>query len=181
MATPPDFTAGQVLTAAQINAVGLWLVKTQTIGNAVTSVTVNDAFSADYDTYLVTINGGVASAGVDIQLRIGNAAAGYYGTRIGTTYTSDTVIVSRDNNTAQFGFAATGSTNSLQMYAIIGSPFLPKITTLTAFVSLTATTGFGGTYNGILNNSNPYTSFELRSGATTLSGGVIRVYGYNAP
>ena len=32
MATPPDFSVGQVLTAAHMDAVGLWLVKTQTKG-----------------------------------------------------------------------------------------------------------------------------------------------------
>jgi hypothetical protein len=40
MATPPDFSSGAVLTAAQMNSVGLWLVKTQTVGTAVSSVAV---------------------------------------------------------------------------------------------------------------------------------------------
>jgi hypothetical protein len=40
MATPPDFSSGAVLTAAQMNSVGLWLVKTQTVGTTVSSVAV---------------------------------------------------------------------------------------------------------------------------------------------
>ena len=37
MATPPDFSSGQVLTSSAMNSVGLWLVKTQTVGTAVSS------------------------------------------------------------------------------------------------------------------------------------------------
>ena len=55
MATPPDFTSGQILTAAQMNAVGLWLVKTQTIGTGVTSVSVTDAFPSDYSNFKILI------------------------------------------------------------------------------------------------------------------------------
>ncbi len=47
--TYPSFSAGDILTAADMNAVGLWLVKTQTVGTAVASVTVTDAFSSTYD------------------------------------------------------------------------------------------------------------------------------------
>ena len=52
MATPPTFSSGSVLTAAQMNAVGLWLVKTQTVGTAVSSVSVTDVFSSNYDNNL---------------------------------------------------------------------------------------------------------------------------------
>lgn len=47
------FTTGEVLTASDTNTYlansGLVFVKSQTIGSAVTSVTVSDAFSATYD------------------------------------------------------------------------------------------------------------------------------------
>jgi hypothetical protein len=53
MATPPDFSVGQVLTAAQMNAVGLWLVKTQTIAAGSTDVTVTNAFPDDFDVFIM--------------------------------------------------------------------------------------------------------------------------------
>ena len=56
MATPPVFSAGAVLTAAQMNAVGLWEIKTQTIGTGVASFEVTGAFSSDYDNYKIVIN-----------------------------------------------------------------------------------------------------------------------------
>ena len=43
----PVFASGDVLNASDMNGVGLWLVKTQTIGTGVSSVVVTGAFSAD--------------------------------------------------------------------------------------------------------------------------------------
>jgi hypothetical protein len=40
----------------------LTLIKTQTIGTAVSSVTVTGAFSTTYDNYKIIVSGGVASA-----------------------------------------------------------------------------------------------------------------------
>jgi len=51
--TYPSFTSGDILTAADMNAVGLWLVKTQTVGTAVSSVQVTGAFSSTYDNPLI--------------------------------------------------------------------------------------------------------------------------------
>jgi hypothetical protein len=77
MATPPDFTTGAVLTAAQMNAVGLWLVKTQTVGSAVPDVTVTDAFSADYDNYKILYTGGTASGAVGpLNMKLGSSTTG---------------------------------------------------------------------------------------------------------
>ena len=53
--TYPVFATGDVLNASDMNAVGLWLVKTQTIGSGVGSVAVTGAFSADYDNYKIIV------------------------------------------------------------------------------------------------------------------------------
>ena len=44
---------------------GMRLVKKQTIGTAVSSVNVTNAFSATYENYLILISGGVASTTAD--------------------------------------------------------------------------------------------------------------------
>ena len=54
----PVFASGDVLNASDMNGVGLWLVKTQVIGTAVSSVTVTSAFTTDYDQYMITVTGG---------------------------------------------------------------------------------------------------------------------------
>ncbi len=87
----PVFATGDVLNASDMNAVGLWLVKSQTIGTGVSSVTVTGAFSANYDRYKITVSGGVASTPLDIRLTLGSTATGYYGFLFYRAYNTNTV------------------------------------------------------------------------------------------
>lgn len=178
MATPPTFSAGAVLTAAQMNAVGLWLVKADTIGSAVATVTVSSAFSADYDLYLITVSGGVASVNGAMRIQFGATTTGYYGSRIGTAYNSDTVIVSRDNNATLCNHAGVGTTDTLDAYMIVNNPYATKRTEITAFTRNPVTTGGAHTYNGFVDTATSYTAFTISPAAGTYTGGTVRVYGY---
>jgi hypothetical protein len=46
MATPPDFSSGAVLTAAQMNSVGLWKVASGSLSTATTNF--QGCFTSDY-------------------------------------------------------------------------------------------------------------------------------------
>jgi hypothetical protein len=176
MATPPDFTTGQVLTAAQMNAVGLWLVKTQTVGTAVSSVTVSDAFSADFNNYLVTYSGGVGSGTANINLRFGSTNTGYYAQLIYAQYgaTSALALVP-DNNAAQFSRVGTVATTFAHLNIAITTPFLTNRT----FVSSQWTGAIqSGNYQGFLDNATSYTAFDIFPSGGTITGGTICVYGY---
>ena len=174
MATPPDFISGAVLTAAQMNAVGLWLVKTQTIGTAVSSVTVTGAFSSDYENYLVTITGGSATTDANIQIRLGVSATAYSGSLIYSTYTIASLALAQDNNTGQFSFAGSGAVNGLQLSARILGPNLAKHTGIaTDYIGNLS----GGNYAGIHKANTQHTAFTIIASAGTWTGGTIRVYG----
>jgi hypothetical protein len=67
MATPPDFTTGQVLTAAQMNGVGLWLVKTGTFTTQ--DLIADTAFSTEYDRYLLTTSFTYTNTAAEIRLQ----------------------------------------------------------------------------------------------------------------
>ena len=179
MATPPDFTAGQVLTAAQMNAVGLWLVKSQTIGSAVSSISVTDAFSADYDNYRIIVSGGVASTSTHISLRMGTTNAGYYWGTITTRYDTGATVNNNGNNVAQWDLPFYGTTDSLGGVADVLCPFLSKNTRLVQAVPENTTTSAGTRVGGgYLNNTTSYTSFTLTVGSGTVTGGIVAVYGY---
>ena len=52
------YSAGDVLTAAELNASsGIVFVKSETVGTAVSSVTVTNAFSATFQNYKIVIDG----------------------------------------------------------------------------------------------------------------------------
>ena len=176
----PTFASGDVLLASDMNAVGLWLVKTQTVGTGVSSVTVTGAFSSTYDNYRITWTGGTLSTGTLVSVYMGAspAANGYSGGRASVTV-AGVANGNGDNNNTNWSYAGVGGTNSCNMAFDL---FNPNLTTRTWIFSqyfefLTATAF--GTYVGILDNTTSYTSFTLDpSGAATMTGGTIRVYGY---
>ena len=174
MPTPPDFTSGSVLTAAQMNAVGLWLVKTQTIGTGVSSVTVTGAFSSDYDVYLVTIVGGSASANTALGIQMGATTSGYAYSLLYTSYTNTAAAVGTGSGSS-FLYAGGGTTSSLRMACTITAPYL---TEQTDFHGSSTNGSFSGVCAGYLNDTTSYTDFTVVTQGVTMTGGTIRVYGY---
>lgn len=171
----PSFSSGDVLTATDMNAVGMWLVKTQTIGTAVSSVTVTGAFSADYDNYLITVSGGVSSAGATpLNLKLGATVTGYYFSLLYTGYVA-TPAANVGANVGAWEWAGTGQTTGLSADIRLTTPFLTKPTTYRA--SVENSTFYAGTTNGYLNNTTSYTSFIIAPASGTMTGGTIRVYG----
>jgi hypothetical protein len=178
MATPPVFTAGAVLTAAQMNGIGFWLVKTQTIGSAVASVTVTDAFSADYDNYVISVTGGVASAGTSAALTLGSASTGYYFFTVSGLYSGTTITGSNTSNGASFASVVRATANSLHGVISVFDPFNTKTTHVLAQTSASGTGAGYFTAGGFLNDTTSYTAFTLTLATGTMTGGNIKVYGY---
>jgi hypothetical protein len=171
----PSFASGEVLTAADMNAVGLWLVKSQAVGTGVSSVTVTGAFSADYDNYKVIYADGAGSTIAVINMRLGSTAAGYFNAGMIVPYTGAT-SASQNNNAAQWSPVGVFASDYANLNFEILSPFLSKKTFI-AWDYLYAT----GEYiraGGYLNDTSSYTSFTIITGGGTLTGGTIRVYGY---
>ena len=184
-------TNGQVLTADSTAATGLaWatpastasgltLVKTQTIGSAVTSVTVTSAFSSSYDNYFITIDGGTASGDAGLALTLGATSTGYYKFLIYGSYGSNTVNGIAASNAANWADAGNGSANSINMQVHLFDPNAAKRTHFSGQVSSSNTTSYAAVQSGFLNDSTQYTAFTIATGsAVTLTGGIIRVYGY---
>ena len=178
---------GTVLTADSTEATGLkWataaagltLVKSQTIGSAVSSVTVTDAFSATYENYLITVSGGVGSANSDISLKLGATATGYYYFEIYGTYGSSSVNGASGNNSTSVRDFGIMSTNSIDCNARIFAPQAAKRTSWSSNWSSTVTGTTVGWNNGFVNDATQYTAFTLTPNSGTMTGGTIRVYGY---
>lgn len=200
MTTPPDFTAGQVLTAAQINAGGLWRITTCTVssaggtaatasngvitvGTGNTSVTISNAFSADFENYKIVFSGGQNSVAEKINLQLTSSGTvsntGYYGTLVWVSVSTAAVSGAADNNASQFSFAGGGAgpnngATSLDLDLL--SPFLAIRTRLHNAQTLYGTVY--GTYTGLHDVASSYDGFKLTIGAGTMTGGTIRVYGY---
>jgi hypothetical protein len=163
-------------------ASGLNLISSTTIGSAVASVTVTGVFSAAYDNYKITITGGTATANTAIQtqMRAGattEAGALYAGASAGATYAAGTFNSDWNGTTSTF-FQYTGfarSTGGLSFNMELANPFG---TEQTLFTSAYMTNLANRTAGGFLNTTTSYDGFVLTPQSGTMTGGIIRVYGY---
>ena len=176
MATPPVFTAGSVLTAAQVNAVGLWLVKTQDVGTGVSSVAVTSAFSSDYDNYFITWTGGTQSNDTNTSLQLGSTTTGYYGFMSYGLNTANTPLGVGNSNASSFVFFGGGNTSGAQCAGTLYGPNLAKPTFLHSDVASYSTVH--GSYNAREASTTQHTGFTILPSGGTMTGGTIRVYGF---
>lgn len=176
--TYPVFASGDVLNASDMNGVGLWLVKSQTIATspAPTSVVVTNCFSADYDNYRIVISGGTTGSPGSVALQLNNSTGttyrhfGYFG-----NYGTASLTPYAPALTSQWTDIGIGGTAGWMTNVDIMSPFLSKPT-----LGTTWSTSTGTVYSFALidTSTNSSTGFTLSGlGGNSLVGGTIRVYG----
>jgi hypothetical protein len=182
-------TAGQVLTVnggatapswstPAATASGLTLVKTQTIGSAVSSVTVTSAFSATYDSYLITISGGVTSVSNQLNLTLGSTVTGYAWYEMYHDYTAGNPNGGGATGLTSFGAGAYGTTSSISGQFTLQNPNAAKYTHFYSNAAASAGSANTRWAAGYLADTTAYTAFTLTATGGTMTGGTIRVYGY---
>jgi hypothetical protein len=172
----PSFATGEVLTAADMNAVGLWLVKSQTVGTGVSSVTLTNCFSADYDAYEIVISnvdGSNGTSALVLQLVDSGgtpATTNYKSTGFFMTYASTTV-----NGINQTTWECSLSATNFGGKVSIFNPFLAVPS---YFNNTSNDDTYIRVYGGTHTTASSYVSLKLAPNAGTITGGTIRVYGY---
>lgn len=156
---------------------GLVFISSQTIGTAVSSVTVSNCFSSTYENYRIIINSGVASTTSSMQMQLGTTATGYYDAGSFVAYNSATVTGNVNANATSW-LIGQNTVDSLDSIVDLRSPFLAKNTHFTAQFSRSTTTGPNWNVGGYVANTIQYTSFTVFPTTGTITGGTIRVYGY---
>jgi hypothetical protein len=179
MATPPDFTAGQILTAAQMNAVGLWEISSTTF-SAVSSHAVNDCFSADYDSYRVIFLCSRSTTNqVTMRLRVGvtDNTDAVYGTQIVRAQATTLTGVAANNTSLTFN----NTTDSQSMSAVfdIHNPFIAAHTLLQGQSSqgMYATNSQSSTFWMRHESTAAFTGMNFIASTGTITG-TCQVYGY---
>lgn len=100
----PVFTVGEVLTAANMNKVGLWLIETKTFA-ASSGVEFQNCFSSSFENYLLVINHyGSSASNIQLQYMTGtntkDTAATY--NRTGWYYSTAINNFTQANTTSDF-------------------------------------------------------------------------------
>jgi hypothetical protein len=174
-------SAAWVMIADTDQPPGMQLIKTQTIGSAVSSVTVNDAFSSEYDNYKIIVNGGVASTALDLRFNFDGNTAGYYSGILyhpyGTAGPSNAQGLG-DSNIAYWNRCGNASTSVLAMNIDVLDAFATKTSSFAAMFSNVNTGGSIGFVSGFHNSATSFTGFRIQTSTGNITGGTIRVYGY---
>jgi hypothetical protein len=178
--TFPTFSSGEVLRAADMNAVGLWLIGSTTFTNTATPF-INGCFTSDYQNYLVKVNLS-ASAIADVYFRM---RSGVNTPEIGSVYdrfgfswgTSANNLVSSNLVAGVIADIAAGGNNRCTGDVQIFSPN-EIVHTMTTSVGWGSNSGAQWYPAHRIETTTQYTGIELTTlGAATLSG-TMRVYGY---
>jgi hypothetical protein len=139
-------------------------------------VTVTSAFSSTYDNYFITVNGGSASSSGIIALQLGSTTTNYKTSYI---YTNWNNTVSGSGTTTDTAFLRFGRNATSAPLTGMCQLFNPFASTPTRFVGVDISSGDGGSYLGLMDNTTSYTDFTIFPVfGGTFTGGTIRVYGY---
>lgn len=193
----PSFNAGDVLTAADMNAVGLWKVTPTVSGTGATvsgsSVILTAApdpyikcFSADYRNYLIiasfTAFSGAGATGISMRAANGTTpnttAANHRWALSEASYATGAAVVASNNGTiASLTFGRYDGTTAFATASVqIQNPFdsANNWSYWTQYRDGTVT----GTSSGFLTVTTSYDSFNVRIDGTRTMTGRIDIYGY---
>ena len=176
-----DTTLGTALNSNDY--AGLVLVKKQTVGTTVSSVTVTSCFNAAYNDYKIVYSGGVGSSatGAELAFTLTGISSGYhsqltYGA-FGSNAAPATVSASAGS---VLPWAGGTSTNGAQFDLEIKNPFA-SLRKWAYGIFLTSTAaGNNGTSRHWIDSTASATGFTLTTNSGTITGGTIYVYGYGA-
>lgn len=174
----PVFAAGDVLNASDMNAVGLWLVKTQTVGTGVSTVDVTSCFSSTYDNYFIAYsNVDFSVDATGLLFRFGTTASPvttnykFGGRYWNYSSTGADVIQSNPGNWEVGGTETDIISNGFFVYG-------PNLASRSTYAAQYARSDSSFVFSGIHDAATQHTGFYLYPSSGTMTGGTIRVYGY---
>ena len=173
----PVFALGDVLNASDMNAVGLWLVKSVSVGSGVSAVDVTSAFSSEYDNYMISyseIDSSVNGGG--LFLRFGTVASpvtsNYKFAGLFFGYTGTNINVNQ--NAPGYWEVGGLSTDKISGQFFVNAP---NLATPSFYTSQFARFDASFVLAGIQNDLTQHTAFHLYPSSGTITGGTIRVFG----
>lgn len=166
-------------TLGVYQAPGLVLIKTQTVGTAVSSVAVTSAFNSTYDNYKIIYTNGVGSASFsELSLELTGITSNYYSILRYVAWSGASVSGVSSGSSTKWSWAGASTTNAVLLDVDVTSPNLARYKTIIGNYNEAATGRNAGTMNGFLASTSTATGFTITPVSGTLTGGTIRVYGY---
>jgi hypothetical protein len=183
----PDFSPGEVLTAAAMDSIGLWRVASGTLSGTATNFV--DCFTSDYTNYRIVVDSLAWNATGDLyyQMLTGTTpytSADYFWAMRG--YKATGVAFDNGAQSQTIGFLGTGNNGANNL--VIGScfwdicgPQLSQRTILTGQGSGVSSEYFGFQGMNAHNVVAAYTGIRLLTNSATTFTGKVTIYGYRKP
>lgn len=173
----PVFASGDVLTAADMNAVGLWKIGDYNL--TTTTNGFNSVFSSNYDHYKLVFSNITATAGTQVTMKMrasGTATSvNYYSALSYVQWNGTSTPQTVNNGAAWYLTYTTGSTGPGNGVMELLNPFKASVRVSFGWTGMFWDAGTAG--GGTNTNTTQFDGFEI-IGTSTLSG-TISVYGYN--
>jgi len=178
----PDFSPGEVLTAAAMDSIGLWKTASATATSG-SALNIANCFSADYDAYRVVVSRAVITTSAAVEVRLSNAgtpvSTNYYWNYVSGSYASTSTY-------SQIGAANTSTWQPLAIATVNGGgatfdvvgPFLARRTTIQGDRTDPRTDGAAGRFNGFHDLSTSYSGIYFSLSGGTFTDFRVQVYGY---
>jgi hypothetical protein len=183
MATPPVFVAGQVLTAAQLNKVGLFVVRPETSFSAASSVSfANNTFTSDYRNYRVIFQLSSASTTLTVTSRLraagsDSSTAVYNQMSVGLTQTNVASNKAEMNQTS-WTLQPTSTSGYWGLVLDILNPVTATTTQIQGALTCDDAALFvGRSINGIYNATTSFDAMSFIASTGNITG-TYSVYGY---
>jgi hypothetical protein len=183
----PDFSPGEVLTAAAMDSIGLWRVASGTLSG--TAVNFANCFTSDFTNYHIVFDSVTWSAGGDVLYQFlngttPNTTSNYYWAYTGLTITN--AATSSTNSSSSFGY--TGMSTTVAFNVTMSSASIDVYAPLSAQRTFITSSALGHSLNFYhrhgMGGQNELLAFNgirfLTNSATTFTGNVT-IYGYRKP
>ena len=168
--------AAWVMIADTDSPPGLQLIKNEAVGSGLSTLTINNIFSSEFDAYKIVFSNidGTASTG---YLRLQLVDSG--GTAATTNYSSSGIYLTYASTTVN-GINETEWRTALGDQNFGGSVeiFNPFLSVATYAMSMVADNSFYRSYAWKHSTASSYTGLKFDPSWGTISGGNIRVYGF---
>jgi hypothetical protein len=174
----PDFSPGEVLTAAAMDSIGLWKIAETSFTTAATPF-IDGCFSADFENYVVVFRGLSSLTGqyTNVQLRAATVAKATNYSRGGLVATPGNVLAADSGGTGQNGWRVAGQSSS-GIYATMNF-YRPFTSAETGYTVQSSYDSNLYSHAGTQTESYSADGFQLiASGNAATYTGTMRVYGY---
>ena len=158
---------------------GMVLVKTQTVGSGVSSVTVSNAFSSTFQNYKIIISGvDTTVSNYTVEFNFDGSTSAYYWAGWYRNYSNSIGGFIGGPNVSNWPVGYTTTSESTHCSFEVFHPF---DSTRRAHYNAAPSAGndFVISSGGQHANVSSFSGFRIALSAGTMTGGTIRVYGYN--